>query len=65
MNQKFKRVLVTLTQTIWPDFLLFDLREYVFRFWVGGTEKRSENDQLTVHFRTFFIIQSFFLISPE
>ena len=38
-------------------FLLVDLREFFFRFSVGGWEKKqksSENDQLTGHFQSFF-----------
>ena len=62
-----------------PDFLLVDLREIFFRFKVGGRgkkrKKRSENDQFTGHFQSFFFIfrafflfifrAFFFLISPE
>ena len=40
-------------------FLLVDLRDIFVRFRVGDEQKSSENDQLTGHF------QSFFLISPE
>ena len=39
-------------------FLLVDLRDIFFRFWVGGRkkikQKSSENDQLTGHFQDFF-----------
>ena len=45
-------------------FLLVDLREFFFRFRVGGTKKNkyksSENDQLTDHFQSFFFLFSFF-----
>ena len=50
-------------------FLLVDLWEFVFRFRVGETEKKSnENDQSTGHWSfslLFFYSESFFLISPE
>ena len=42
-------------------FLLVDLREFFFRFRIRGTKQKlkgSENDQLTGHY------QSIFLISP-
>ena len=39
-------------------FLLVDLQDFYFRFRVWGgdeeEEKSSENDQLTVHFQSFF-----------
>ena len=44
---------------------------HFFRFRVKGTKKNkyksSENDQLTGHFQSFFffLIQSFFFLSPE
>ena len=43
-------------------FLLVDLREFFFRFRVGGTKKKklkcSENDQLTGHFQSIFFFFS-------
>ena len=54
-----------------PDFfLLVDLRDFFFQIKGQGTEKSSENDQLTGHFQSFFFSFSefFFLfisiISP-
>ena len=39
-----------------PAFLLVDLQEFYFSFRVQGTKKSSENDQLTGHFQSFFLI---------
>ena len=37
-------------------FLLVDLWEFFFRFRVGGMKnKRSENEQSTGHFQSFFL----------
>ena len=40
------------------NFLLVDLRDFFFRFMVGGqknkNKKGSENDQLTGHFQSIF-----------
>ena len=56
------------------NFLLVDLRDFFFRFRVGGCGKKkekksSESDQLTGHFQSFFFFfffsELFFLISPE
>ena len=44
------------------NFLIVDLREFFFRFRVGGRKKikkSSENDQLTGHFQSFIFFLSF------
>ena len=55
------------SQTQARFFLLVDLREFFFRSRVGGTKKKSsENDQLTGHFQSFFFFfffQSFFFFN--
>ena len=42
------------------NFLLVDLRDFFFRFRVGGRKKSSENDQLTGQFQSLFYFILFF-----
>ena len=42
--------------TLRPDFLLVDLRDFLLRIRVGGRKRSFKNDQLTGHFQSFFNI---------